>query len=333
MSNKVKDTDYLYLSAFLRAKEAKMLSAKTADRMLEAGTAENAVKLLAECGYGDLSISGADDLEKKLSVRRAEMMKELSFLAPDKNIVDAFRIPYDYHNAKVLIKAEASGTDGTPLLSESGRIPAEKLTELYQQENYSALPATFAAALRESRDVLSKTRDPQMADALLDKAYFRELTETAEKSGSEFLRGYASLAAGNANLKITVRSMRMKGDEKRLAAMLIPGGTVSEKRLLDAALHGTGLVQLYAGTPALEAAEKGDAAAKGGSLMVFEKKCDETLLAFLNRAKLDAFGEKVLISYISAMENELSSIRMILTGLRAGLAPDAIRERLRGLYV
>ena len=75
------------------------------------------------------------------------------------------------------------------------------------------------------------------------------------------------------------------------------------------------------------------AAAEGGSITAFEKACDEMLAAYLGGARTDAFSEKVLISHICTVENELTSVRIILTGMMAGMAPDTIRERLRGLNV
>ena len=46
-----------------------------------------------------------------------------------------------------------------------------------------------------------------------------------------------------------------------------------------------------------------------------------------------AFGEHPLIGYLYAKENELTTIRIILTGRLAGLDAETIRERLRESYV
>ena len=101
---KVKDTDYLYLSSYLQAKAARR--------------GENA--------------------EDKAAVYR-----ELSALAPDPQIVDFFRLKYDYHNAKVLLKSEAQGISADELLLDLGRVPARELREKLLASDFRGLPAVL----------------------------------------------------------------------------------------------------------------------------------------------------------------------------------------------
>ena len=52
---KIKDTDYLPISTRIRAMENKLLTRERMERMLEAHTDDEAVKVLSECGYGELT--------------------------------------------------------------------------------------------------------------------------------------------------------------------------------------------------------------------------------------------------------------------------------------
>ena len=52
--SKVKDTNYIAITAMLAARETKMLSAERMERMIDAPTNDEAAKILEECGYGDL---------------------------------------------------------------------------------------------------------------------------------------------------------------------------------------------------------------------------------------------------------------------------------------
>ena len=52
---KVKDVDYLGLTAMLRARESKMLDRDRMDRMLAAPSYADTAKLLTDCGYEDMS--------------------------------------------------------------------------------------------------------------------------------------------------------------------------------------------------------------------------------------------------------------------------------------
>lgn len=54
MTKKIKDTDYLAVSARVRAMENSLLTRERMEQVLEARTDEEAVKILQECGYPEL---------------------------------------------------------------------------------------------------------------------------------------------------------------------------------------------------------------------------------------------------------------------------------------
>ena len=51
MAKKIKDTDYLAISARIKAMETGLLTRERMEQVLEARTDEEAVKILQECGY------------------------------------------------------------------------------------------------------------------------------------------------------------------------------------------------------------------------------------------------------------------------------------------
>ena len=97
MSKKTKDLDYLAMSAMLRAREANMLGRDRMDRMLAGGSYAEAAKLLAECGYEDLSGADAAGIDAALTKHRNEIFAELAGMAPQPEVVDIFRLKYDYN--------------------------------------------------------------------------------------------------------------------------------------------------------------------------------------------------------------------------------------------
>ena len=123
MSNKLKDTDFLYISTRLRSMENRLLSRERMERMLEARTDEDAAKVLSECGYKGLEKPGADALARSLSDARNETFAELASMSPNADMIDVFRIKYDYHNLKALIKCAAPGRIPTPCSLMQGAIP------------------------------------------------------------------------------------------------------------------------------------------------------------------------------------------------------------------
>ena len=100
---KISDREYLYLSAMLKAREANMLTRDKLERMLSAGSFDDAAKLLTESGWPDMSGQTAAGVDKLLSARREEIFAEMERTIPEREVVAVFRTRYDYHNAKAII--------------------------------------------------------------------------------------------------------------------------------------------------------------------------------------------------------------------------------------
>lgn len=315
----------------LRARENKMLTRDKAERMLDAGSFEEAAKLLSDCGYEDMSQMSAKDIEGALARRRDAVFTELAALAPNKMIVDVFRVKYDYHNAKAVIKAEAMGTDPLPLMSGAGREKPEALLAAYNEDRCKDLPGLLGDAMTEAKSVLARSANPQLADFVMDKAYFGELVKLTDALDSRYLKGYVAVMADSTNLRSAVRTLRMGKDVDFLRTALVPGGNVSADRIIAAA-SGDSLAALFAGTDLAEAAALGSTAVEGGAMTAFELACDNAVMAYVAGAKLAAYGEEPVIAYMAAVESEITTVRMILTGRLAGIEPQTIRERLRDMY-
>ena len=331
MAKRLNEYDYLYISARIHTLETKLLTRERMERMLSARTAEEAARVLAECGYGDFPALTPAGIEETLNQARLALFDDLRRDAPNPNLVDVFRVKYDYHNAKALLKAGAVGRDAGPLLLDAGRYPAGQLREDVERGDLDRYSETFRQAVAAARETLASSGDPQAADFILDRAYYAEMLQAAQASGSSFLEGYVRLSIDNANLRALVRSLRMGKGPDFLKRALLPGGNVPPDRLLTAG--GGDLPALFARTPLEEAAQAGAEALGGGPLTQFERLCDNALTAYLSQARRVPFGEHPLIGYLYAKENELTAIRVILTGRLAGLDTDTIRERLRESYV
>ncbi|MBR5475012.1 MAG: V-type ATPase subunit, partial [Lachnospiraceae bacterium] len=161
--SKIKDTDYLFLSAKVRTMERSLLNKDRMEQMLEAHSDLDAIRVLAECGYPEITEVTADSLNEMLSAERDKVFKEISGIIPDPEIMNVFKIKYDYHNAKVILKAEALGLDADRLFMDIGRVPAQEMKETIRSSEFLSLPPILKKAVIEAREVLGTTRDPRLA--------------------------------------------------------------------------------------------------------------------------------------------------------------------------
>ncbi len=323
-----KDTDYLAISARIRAMENRLLTRERMDRMIDARDTGEAMKVLSECGYND-----AAGLDAALLQARAEVFQDMERSAPDPRLVEVFQIKYDYHNAKAILKSQAMGTDPERLLLAGGRYDPKELLEGWRREELRGCSATFVRAMEQGKALLNESHDPQQADLLLDRACYEEMGQLARELQSPFLQGYVRLCVDVANLRAAVRVYRMGKETEFLRQVLLPGGNVSEQSILSARREA--LDELFRSGPLAAAAERGEKLLQpgGGSLTEFERECDNALTAYLAAARRIPFGEETVIGYLYAKEQEFTAIRSIFAGRAAGLDGDTIRARLRETYV
>lgn len=327
MSHK-KDTDYLAISARIRAMENRLLTRERMDRMIDARDEAEAMKVLEQCGY-----SCAAGLDDALRQARAEVFRDMERSAPEPRLVEVFQIKYDYHNAKTLLKAQATHADPERLLLPGGRYQPEKLLDSWRREELRDCSPAFAQAMERAKAVLADSRDPQQADLILDRACFEEMAQLAKELGSPFLQGYVRLSVDAANLRAAVRVYRMGKESDFLRQALLPGGNVSERTIASARPESLG--EIFQAGPLAQAAQLGVKLIQhtGGSFTEFERVCDNALTSYLSSARRVPFGEETVIGYLYAKEQEFTAIRSIFAGRAAGLDGDGIRARLRDTYV
>lgn len=334
MAKKIKDTDYLAISARIRGMENSLLTRERMEQILDARTDDEAVKILQECGYPELDPTHPEAMDAALSAAREATLADLADSAPDPRYIDIFKLKYDYHNAKALLKASAMGMDPGRLLMDMGRVSAAELQEAVQTSNFENLPTRLAAALTEAKEVLDTTRDPQLSDIVLDRWYYKDMDDVAEDTGSAFLRGYVRVQIDAANLRALVRTIRMGKNADFLRGVLFEGGEIAPDEILRVSTAGgSGIVELYAPTPFQAAAEAGAEALRGGAMTEFEKLCDDAVGEYLAGAQFVPFGEAPLLGYLAARETEYTNLRILLLGRSTGLSADVVRSRLRASFV
>ena len=322
---KFKDSDFLYLSTLVKAMEEGLFTGEQYERLLTAESDADLARVLEERGLTQVDVRDIAAVDKALNARMGATLTELANRSPDPRIMDIFRMKYDYHNAKVLLKAEQAGVEGGRLLSRGGRIAPEVFAERYVQGVTLDIPLVLSKAMKEAKDTLARTKDAQMADVILDRAMYEEYFQLAKELDDRFLESYIRDMIDATNLRTAVRAGRMGLDTTAVMALLVPGGATYTGKIAEA----QSLEMIYAGTVFEAAAAAGQSAISDGSLTLFERLCDEALGKSLKKAKLIAFGVAPVVAYLAALEAEAMAIRIILSGKSAGLEAEAIRERLR----
>lgn len=327
---KSESTNYLFLTAMLRAREAEMMGSETLERMLQAPGFAEACAIAADHGYADMSAMSIREIEDTLAAHRREEIEDVALTVPDRELVDLFRLKYDYHSAKVMVKSDGASKQ---LLSFEGRVEAAEMLKAFAKNELVMLPVSLAEAIEDAKHMLARTGNPCLADLILDRAYFSEMAQLSDALNLPFARAYVRLIIDATNLKVLIRS-RLAGKRPEIVGeLLFDGGSLLKEALVDAADNADEIVRLFSGSGLEDAAEKGAAMFEGGSMTEFELAVDNSINAYLADAVRIGFGPAAVISYLAAVENEVMTLRIILTGRLMGISTEALRGRLRESYV
>ena len=95
MAKTIKDTDYLVISARVKALETGLLTAERMEQILDAKSGEDAGKLLQEWGYPQLDPRRPEAMDAALSAVREATLADLAEGPPDARYIDLFKVKYD----------------------------------------------------------------------------------------------------------------------------------------------------------------------------------------------------------------------------------------------
>ncbi len=322
--------DELFTSqvAQIRTKENSLLSDQDINGLMQCPTYEDCIQFLLDKGWGPTE---HDTPEELLSTEREKTWTLMRQLCNDKQMksFDIFRLSTDYHNLKVALKESYVQKETPNVYKSGGTIPIETFRKAAADNDFVALPLTMMRAAEEARDVLFHTGDSQLCDVIVDRAALEAIYKAGKETGNNLLFGYAELKAAAANINIAIRACKANKDIDFLQRAFCECESISTQKLAAATRNGLDSIYEYLETTsysdAIEAIKESPAA--------FDRWCDNRMMKLIQPQKYNAFTISPLAAYVLAKENEMKSVRMILSGKLNQLDEDQIRERLRDSYV
>ncbi len=316
-------TDYLYLSARLRAKEAALVGKEHLARYRTMQTASEITAALLSEG-----IFPADTpREAALTALLREGFDTVKEGAPSPEIFDFLQYPYDCHNVKTALKCHYLGRAPEGLFIDVGTVPVSALSQIPAAVP-SALPAHLREGVEQAREQYERTRDPREIDFVLDAACFADMADAAA-----ILPAAARLVSARAemtNLRTCRRILSMgagKAGEVMLSRAFLPGGVTDKARLLAAYREGeSGFAALIAGSEFARVFESADPAA-------IDLEMDNAYLEIAREGARASFGAEIAIGYLVGVEYAVKNLRILLVAKETGADDATVGGRLRENYV
>ena len=321
-------TKYTYAVARIRALEVSLLTNAVIEQLLACKSAEQALQLLVEKGWGDLT-AGTLDADEVLNKEEEKMWQTIREVAPDMHVFDVLSLPKLYHNLKAAIKEVCTEVENKNIFYDDCEIPGEEMFALVQNKEFDKLPGNMPVTAREAFDTLLHTRDGQLYDLIIDRATLEAMLEAGKKSGEKIIEEYAQTAVAIADIKIAVRSQKTGKNAEFMKKAMVNCSEINVDQLTQAALAGAEeIAQYLEGTSYREGAD-----ALRISPSAFERWCDNKMTDSMRSQKYESFSVGPLLAYLLARQNEIKTVRIILTGKQNEFPDEAIRERIREMYV
>lgn len=321
------EVEYTYAVARIRALEVKLFSQSTIDQLMACKTVPAALAFLSDQGWGGMDVE--QNAEAILAAEQNKIWETIHELRVPMETFDVLSFPNVFHNLKTAIKEVYMDEKHDEFYYEGTSPSREELREIVSKKEFSRLPSYMEEAARDAFETLLHTRDGQLCDVIVDRACLAAITAAGEASDADIIRKYAQTVVSVADIKIAVRSQKTGKSIEFMNRAMAPCPGLDTDRLAKAALGGFASVCEY-----LTSAGYGDAAeALKVSPSAFERWCDNYLIEMIRPQKYEVFSVGPLVAYILARQNEIKTVGIILSGKQNGLADDAIRERIREMYV
>lgn len=332
--------DYIYAVARIRSKEISLLSDQFINQLVSAESFDDCMKLLRdkgwETGEGKPELAALDDAsraDRMFEAERDKTWKQLEELGVEKSAFDVFHLSNDYHNLKAAIKDTASDKDHDNIFITTGTtVPYEKIRDAVKKKDFSALPKDMAKLADDVLTTLLHTDYGQLCDIMIDKAALDAIYKAGKEAQNDILKLYAKLTVAGADIKVIVRGIKFKKDRAFYMNALSDIDELDLKELIDSALKcdRNNFQPLYDYLEKTEFSGAISEIKKG--MTAFEKWCDDQIIEKIKPELYHAFTIGPLAAYVLGRENEIKTVRIIISGKLNDLPEKAVSERIREMY-
>lgn len=321
------DWDYCFAVAQVRTREEKMLDKTALSEMANAVDYKAAVETLSGTDYAVSVNDSFETIEKMLCAIRTDVRNLCKSLLVDCRIIEFLNARSDFANMRLAIRRlvleQPLGTD----YCEHGNIQIEAFGQVFEQEDYTALPVYLQEGVEAGVLGYYKNKNVRDIDIAIDKAEAFLQLENAKKIGSIFLIELQKMYIDLGNIRTM---LRLKFTESAERDVFMPGGYLDAARLTQYVDIGyESMSQAFAATPYSRIIDSSiDYLQTQQSFLKLEAACDEHLLGFLKTTSVITAGYQPIVAYMLRMENEIRMVRMLLTAKRNSLESKLILDRL-----
>ena len=320
------NSNQLYANGQIAVMSTRLLGADKFSRLAECSSIVEALRVLSENGYGaGVTISAPNDYEVILRAELDSTLASFKELCYDANAVLYFLCPYDYVNAKILMKSKYLRVSGVEYCFAKASYDPDKMQKDFVADDYHAYTKNMAEACDAiDAEFASGNRSAQMIDTFLDKAMFADMSRYAKKCSLALLRKLFAWQVDTANLMLIYRLKKANCAESELNKWFVDGGTIKLDTLLKIWNNDGAAIDLpeqyrrfyelcRIDNPTLSIAEKEQITYRNKLIAEFA----------------DLLTIQPAIEYFYNKIDEIQKLRRLLVDVKNGVDKEKIKEKLK----
>ena len=320
------NSNQLYANGQIAVMSTRLLGADKFSRLAECSSIVEALRVLSENGYGaGVTISAPNDYEVILRAELDSTLASFKELCYDANAVLYFLCPYDYVNAKILMKSKYLRVSGVEYCFAKASYDPDKMQKDFVADDYHDYTKNMAEACDAiDAEFASGNRSAQMIDTYLDKAMFADMSRYAKKCSLALLRKLFAWQVDTANLMLIYRLKKANCVESELNKWFVDGGTIKLDTLLKIWNNDGAAIDLpeqyrrfyelcRIDNPTLSIAEKEQITYRNKLIAEFA----------------DLLTIQPAIEYFYNKIDEIQKLRRLLVDVKNGVDKEKIKEKLK----
>ncbi len=330
---------YAFQTAQVRAFEMQMIGRATLLDMANAGSFQQAADLLSGTEYA-LPTGGRNfaEVEDVLQQRRTAVRQLFAELMLDKPIVELLRTRDDFANLRLAVRRTLTDKPLGMDYSSDGNVPPEMIEQIFSEEDQYGRPV-FPDYIREATEravlayyqngapALREQKDIRRIDYAIDSVQAEYQLKRARRLNSVFLLGLFKIQIDLTNIRTMLRLKFAESEERNV---FVKGGFIELERFIHGLELGyEGLGSLFFVTPYYRIVDTGaNYLASNKSFLKVEQQCEEHLTGYLKSTIQITAGSQPIIAFLLMKENEIRTVRLILTARKNHLDTKLILDRI-----
>ncbi|MCM1544998.1 MAG: V-type ATPase subunit, partial [Ruminococcus sp.] len=158
----MKDEDYAYAVARIRANEKNLLTNSDIDALIKAKTYDEAIKVLQSKGW-----ASPNNSEDSVAYNQKKLWNLLCESVPDKSELAVFTVQNDFFNVKAALKCMLTEKSPDELFVYPTSLNIEQLVYAVKKHDFSLL-GDFGEACKNAYETACQTQNGQNAEIVLD---------------------------------------------------------------------------------------------------------------------------------------------------------------------